>query len=59
MTEVYNLVRIDIPNDHKSIPGTDSAAVSNPWTGGLFSQQPSIKREISPYSEHRVSEVRI
>ena len=42
MTEVYNLVTVDNPNDHFVIPGNEKAGVSNPWTGRIFSQQPSI-----------------
>ena len=39
MTEVYNLLEAGNPNDHKCIPGTEKAGVSNPWTRGVLSQQ--------------------
>ena len=57
ITEVYNLPAAGNPDDHKCIPGNEQAGVSNLWTGGIFSQQRSIKRQITPYSGHRVSEV--
>ena len=57
ITEVYNLARIDRINNHFVIPGTKQAGVSNPWTGGLFSHQPSIKRQITPILDHWYSEV--
>ena len=42
MTEVYNLMRIGRISNHLVIPGNKKAGVSNPWTGPLFYQQPSI-----------------
>ena len=56
ITEVYNLVRIDIFINHSFIPGNKQAGVSNHGTGGVLPQQPSIKHEIDPYSGHRISE---
>ena len=59
ITEVYNLMEIGRINNHYDIPGTKRAGVSNPWTGPVFSHQPSIKPEIVPILDHRVSEGRI
>ena len=58
MTEGYNLRIAGNPNDHKSIPGTKKAGVSNPWTGHLFSQQSSIKCQITLILDHGISEGR-
>ena len=53
ITEGYNLVTVGNPNDHLVIPGTEQAGVSNPWTGPLISQQPSIKHVKEPILDHR------
>ena len=50
MTEVYNLVKAGNANDHNVIPGTEKAALSNPWTGPLFSQQTLYVWSKSAYS---------
>ena len=58
MTEVYNLRNIGRINNHSLIPGTKQAGVSNPWTGPVLCHQPSIKREITPILDYRISEGR-
>ena len=58
ITEVYNLLNVGNPDDHKYIPGNEKAGVSNHGTGGIFSQQWSIKLEKDPILDHWYSEVR-
>ena len=57
ITEGYNLPKIGRINNHSLIPGTEKAGVSNPWTGPVSAQQPSIKPYIYPILDHRISEV--
>ena len=58
ITEVYNLIYIGRINNHFVIPGTEQAGVSNPWTAPFSAQQWSIKPQITPILDHRVSEGR-
>ena len=57
ITEVYNLGYAGNPDDHKCIPEAEKAGVSNPWTGGIFSQQTQYKTLNIPYSGPWYSEV--